>query len=173
MAKSPLEAYRRQLPHWRQPGATYCVNWRIHKFQADLDDAERGLVVSSIRHFEETRYCLHAYAVMNDHVHVIVKPHSRSSLENIVHSWKSYSSNRLQRTSKRTGRVWQEEYFDKIIRSTEHYHRMVKLFLKIRFGVGPISYPMRGLASEKVGSGRLIFHRIGLPGARQGRARRR
>ena len=146
MAKPPLEAYRRQLPHWRQSQALYSVNWRIHKLQADLDDTERGLVVSSIRYFE-VRYDLHAYAVMNDHVHVILRPLGRHSLEDIIHSWKSYSANRLQRTSRRTGRIWQEEYFDKIVRNRRQYHRLIRYVLEnpIRRWPGLPAYPWAGL----------------------------
>ena len=98
--------------------------------QADLDEVERGVVVSSIRHFEGTRYELHAYAVMNDHVHVILRPLGHLTLEAIIHSWKSYTANRLQRTSRRTGRAWQEEYFDKIVRSKSHYQRLIRYVLE-------------------------------------------
>ena len=56
---------------------------------------------------------------MNDHVHVVVKPAADYNLTAIVQSWKSYTTNRLQRAHGRSGRVWQREYFDRIIRDDE------------------------------------------------------
>jgi REP element-mobilizing transposase RayT len=55
------------------------------------------------------------YVVMNDHVHVVVKPIGDHRLTATVHSWKSYTANRMQRLCKRSGRVWQREYFDRVI----------------------------------------------------------
>jgi putative transposase len=56
---------------------------------------------------------------MNDHVHVVVKPAAGYHLTAIVQSWKSYTANRLQRAFRRTGRVWQRESFDRVIRDNE------------------------------------------------------
>jgi len=61
-------------------------------------------------------YALDAYVVMNDHVHVLVRPGDRIQLEKLVHSWKSFSTHELQRVWGRRGRVWQREYFDRIVR---------------------------------------------------------
>jgi len=52
---------------------------------------------------------------MNDHVHALVKPLPGFELSQIVHSWKSYTANRLQRLFGRKGTVWQKDYFDRII----------------------------------------------------------
>ena len=147
MAKSPLEAYRRQLPHWRLQGAVYSVNWRIHKNQFELNGPERSVVVAAIRHFEDARYDLHAYAVMNDHVHAILRPFIGYSLETIIHSWKSYSAYQLQHAFGRVGRVWQEEYFDKILRNKEHYYRLVRYVLQnpVRRWPGLQTYEWAGL----------------------------
>jgi len=53
---------------------------------------------------------------MDDHVHVIVQP-TTHALSQILHSWKSFSANRLQRVFKRQGVVWQEESYDRILRN--------------------------------------------------------
>ena len=57
-----------------------------------------------------------AFVVMPDHVHILVSPFDRYPLEDLVHSWKSYTAYILQRQFCRQGRVWQEDYFDRIIR---------------------------------------------------------
>ncbi len=112
-----LEIYRRRLPHWRLNGATYFVTWRIHPEQDILKPAERATVQSAITHFNKIRFNLYAYVVMDDHVHVLFMPFEDLKLQSIVHSWKSYSANKLQRDHLRKKKIWMDEYFDRIIRN--------------------------------------------------------
>ena len=111
--------YRRRLPHWRTADAIYFVTWRLDRTQSELSANERDLVTATLRHFDSQRYELLGYVVMNDHVHVVVKPATGHDLTAIVQSWKSYTANRLQRAYGRTGRVWQREYLDRVIRDAE------------------------------------------------------
>jgi putative transposase len=59
--------------------------------------------------------------VMHNHIHVIVEPNNEHQLQAILHSWKSFSANRLQREYGRKGKIWQDEYFDRIIRDEEEF----------------------------------------------------
>ena len=111
-----VELYRRRLPHLRSDGATYFVTWRLEHGQAELTPDERSVVASTLRHFDTKRYELLAYVIMNDHVHVLVHPLGVTRLQDVLHSWKSYTANRFQDQFMRVGRVWQEEYFDRIMR---------------------------------------------------------
>jgi hypothetical protein len=79
------------------------------------------MVVSALRHFEGTRYRLHAYVVMNDHVHVLVEPLNGHELGAITHSWKSYTANQFQRRFGRQGAVWQDESLDRIVRDEAEF----------------------------------------------------
>ncbi len=47
------------------------------------------IVSQTLGYFDGQRYKLHAYAVMPNHVHVIIEPDAVFSLEKILHSWKS------------------------------------------------------------------------------------
>ena len=107
--------YRRSLPHWRLDDAIYFVTWRLEQDQSPLTTIERQRLADVLRHFDQARYQLLAYVVMNDHVHVLVKPDGLFTLERIVHSWKSYSGRNMH-DGQRSGRVWQREYFDRIVR---------------------------------------------------------
>ena len=109
--------YRRRLPHWHETSACYFVTWRLAQGQAELDAFERDAVISALRYFDEKRYELTAFVVMNDHVHVMLRCLNNHSLEQIVHSWKSFVANDLQRTSRRKGALWQDESFDRVIRN--------------------------------------------------------
>ena len=110
---------RRNLPHMGEFGACYMVTWRLHAGQAPLTGAERQLVCDALRHFDKERYWLGAYVVMDDHVHAIVQPRGDRELSSILHAWKSFTANRLQRLHRRTGCVWQDESYDRVIRSPD------------------------------------------------------
>jgi REP element-mobilizing transposase RayT len=110
------ESYRRNLPHLRMEGATYFVTWRVRKDRPGLTPEERTLVVDALRHFDGARYELHAYVVMDDHVHVLFEPRAGHSVEALVHSWKSFTAHQVARRTGRRGGIWLDEYFDRIVR---------------------------------------------------------
>jgi len=110
-----FRAYRLQLPHWRLEGSCYFVTFRVHWSQPELGFEERTLVEKSVLFGDGKRHHIDAHVVMNDHVHVLVRPLA-GELETLVHSWKSFSANRLQRLFGRRGAVWQREYFDRVVR---------------------------------------------------------
>lgn len=124
-----FDGYRRRLPHFRLEGATYFVTWRLSPGQCDLTPDERSLVQSAIRHFEAQRYHLLAWVVMNDHCHVLVQPFDDWTLERILHTWKSFTTNRLQRAYERLRCVWQDESFDRIVRDEEEFFEKMHYLL--------------------------------------------
>ena len=112
--------YRRRLPHWRLRGGIYFVTWRLERGVRELDGAERDEVLASLRHFNGVRYALYACVVMNDHVHALVQPLEGYELEDILRSWKGFTARRLQRHG-RAGRIWQPEYWDRLIRDEDEF----------------------------------------------------
>ncbi len=78
-------------------------------------------MLSALRHFDRQRYHLLAWVVMNDHVHVLVMPLGSCQLQDIVHGWKSYTAIRIQRARGIAGPLWQEEYFDRIVRDDREF----------------------------------------------------
>ena len=113
---SEVRTYHGRLPHWRIEGATYLVTWRLWNTQAILSNDERSLVLSALRFFHGQRYDLCAFVVMDNHVHLVVQPHEGQKLERIVQSWKSFTAKALIRSSGRSAPVWQDEYYDRVIR---------------------------------------------------------
>ncbi|PYI91858.1 MAG: carbamoyl phosphate synthase large subunit [Verrucomicrobia bacterium] len=74
------------------------------------------IVANALRHFHMTRYFLDAFVVMPNHVHALVQPLPGYALKDIVRSWKSYSARLINKTLVRTGSVWMQESFDRIVR---------------------------------------------------------
>src|SRR5437879_5999837 len=104
-------ALHHRRPKIRIPESTYFVTWRLHRSQPELSPLEGDIVVAAMRHFEQSRYELVAFVVMNDHVHVMLEPTGSYSLSAILHSWKSFTAGRFQRLYGRSGAVWQHGYF--------------------------------------------------------------
>jgi Transposase and inactivated derivatives len=76
-------------------------------------------VAENLLHFDGSRYSLHAWCVMPNHVHVVVRPFEGEDLERILHSWKSYTSHKAS-SIVGTTTLWAREYFDRVIRDERH-----------------------------------------------------
>ncbi|MBX7206835.1 MAG: class I tRNA ligase family protein [Verrucomicrobiaceae bacterium] len=78
------------------------------------------IVSSALEHFDGSRYTLNAYAIMPNHVHVLVSLMPDEDLSNVLHSWKSFTAKEINKALGTTGVVWQDETFDRLIRGREH-----------------------------------------------------
>jgi len=124
-----LELHQRRLPHWRLTGATYLVTWSLAPQVVSLNEAERNIVSSALRFFHLHRYHLWGYVVMDDHVHSVLTPFSKYPLSKTIHSWKSYTANKVNQNRGRTGRLWQVEYHDRIIRDGNDFREKMQYVL--------------------------------------------
>jgi S-adenosylmethionine decarboxylase proenzyme len=83
------------------------------------------IVADAIKHFDNARYQLYAWCVMPNHAHVAFKTIQRHKLEEILHSWKSYTSNKINALLGRSGEIWQREYYDHLVRTERELDRIV------------------------------------------------
>lgn len=77
-------------------------------------------VQGALLHFDAQRYNLLAWCIMPNHVHVVMQQHEGWPLAALLHSWKSFSANAVNRAHQRRGAVWQREYFDRFMRDDRH-----------------------------------------------------
>ena len=82
------------------------------------------ILCDALHHFHGERYHLGSFAIAGNHVHVLVAPHAGIELSRVVHSWKSFTSNAINNTLGRSGRLWMDEYFDRILRNQLHLERV-------------------------------------------------
>jgi putative transposase len=132
-----LVIYRRRLPHWRLEGSVYFVTWRLQPSQGGLSSEEKDVIAEIINHFDNSRYELLAFVVMDDHVHLLAKPGKKYPRAHLVHSWKSFTANRLQRQFNRQNSVWQDEYFDRIVRDEADFLEKAQYILNNPFKTWP------------------------------------
>ncbi|CAN5830956.1 transposase [soil metagenome] len=89
-----------------------------------LRDPRMAKIMSNrLHHFDGQRYQLWAYVIMPNHVHVLFMLKDVESLPAAVQGWKSVSSHLIQKSGYcALNPFWQPDYFDRLIRSPEHFH---------------------------------------------------
>ena len=80
-----------------------------------------ALVQEALLHFEHTRYILHAWVIMPNHVHALMTALGGRHLSAILHSWKSFTAKSANRHLGRNGEFWQPDYFDRVMRDEAHF----------------------------------------------------
>ena len=83
------------------------------------------IIEAALGYFQGARYALHAWVVMPNHVHLVVSPAEGHDLSKILHTWKSFTANRINTLIGRSGRLWQEESFDHVIRNEDDLIKFV------------------------------------------------
>ena len=79
-----------------------------------------SLMQDVLLHFDGDRYRIWAWCVMPNHVHVVAEQCEGWELARVVHAWKSFSANQINRVLGRNGAVWMREYFDRFMRNDDH-----------------------------------------------------
>jgi RecG-like helicase/REP element-mobilizing transposase RayT len=117
---------KRRLPHFERPWAKYAITFSTREPRV-LSPTARKIVLDCILHWQTRRYELYAACVMPDHVHLLIEPAPKEenddgttifySLTEILHTIKSFTAHKINHTERSTGVVWEQEWFDRMIRS--------------------------------------------------------
>ena len=103
-----------------------------------------SVVADALEFFNGTRYRLHVYCIMPNHVHVLVEASPGYDMRVVVNGWTSFTASAVNRHLARKGRLWQSEPYDHIVRSEKEYRfqleyvwnnpgKMARRFLRKRF----------------------------------------
>ena len=84
------------------------------------------MVENALLRFDDERYRLIAWAVMPNHVHVVIETMPGHPLDRIIHSWKSFTAKQANALLGSTGAFWQTDYFDRFIRDEAHLHAVLQ-----------------------------------------------
>jgi alanyl-tRNA synthetase len=118
--------YKRRLPHFERPWAKYMVSFSTRE-RRQLSPAARDIVLKSLLFgHEQRRYQLYAACVMADHVHFLFEPQIKEQdqegkpvfwpLAELLHSIKSFTAHEVNKSEGKSGQVWENESFDRMIR---------------------------------------------------------
>ena len=127
--------YRRNLPHLQRDYKPHFITF-VTKFHWTLSDRARDITLACCLHDHETKYRLHVAVVMPDHVHLILTPLTDEtrrlivSLVEVMKAIKGASAHAINRRLSHHGAVWQEESFDRVLRSSENLDAKIDYVLQ-------------------------------------------
>ncbi len=81
-----------------------------------------SVVEAALRFFHPERYDLRAWCVMPNHVHVLFRVQS-VPMSRIVDTWKSFMAKKVNKLLGRSGKFWQDGYWDTFIRDAAQEQR--------------------------------------------------
>jgi type I restriction enzyme R subunit len=84
------------------------------------------IVADALGHFDGKRYQVASFVVMPNHVHVLFRPLGGHALPDIVKSWKGFTAREINKRLSRTGPLWQNEYWDRLIRNERHFYKVAE-----------------------------------------------
>jgi len=103
-----------RMERWMDRGWGSCV----------LKRPECGSIVArGLRHFEGERCGMEAFVVMPNHVHVLFRLRKGWTLESLCRSWKGFTAREIHKLLGSRGTLWQQEYWDRIVRNERHYEK--------------------------------------------------
>jgi REP element-mobilizing transposase RayT len=126
------QTFSQRIQRWLDVGHGSCVLAR--------PDVLR-LVDGVLKFFSGERYLLGEHVVMPNHVHALVQPLADYSLPQILHSWKSFSANQINKIAGSRGAVWHQESFDRIVRSPDHLARIQAYIRDNPHALSPYFHP--------------------------------
>jgi REP element-mobilizing transposase RayT len=124
LADSLPAAIREELTNTQPDDRVLAIDAALDRGHGRRDlanPAVGALVQGALLAFDGERYAMNAWCIMPNHVHALVEIRSEYRLDQIVHSWKSYTSKRANRLLGRIGSFWSPEYFDRYMRDDEHF----------------------------------------------------
>jgi REP element-mobilizing transposase RayT len=81
------------------------------------------MLANAIQFHVGQRFDLHAWVVMPNHIHAVLRPLPNRTLSEILKGWKGFTAREGNRLLKRTGiPFWQVESYDHLIRNDEDLH---------------------------------------------------
>jgi REP element-mobilizing transposase RayT len=83
-----------------------------------------SIVAEAMQHFDGDRYALGDYVIMPNHVHALVVVGEEYALPDIMKLWKAYSARQINQREGLTGKLWQRETFDHIVRHAKQFERL-------------------------------------------------
>jgi REP element-mobilizing transposase RayT len=78
------------------------------------------IVLSAIFFLQQKEYFrLYSFVIMPDHLHLIILPHGKRTVSEIMHSLKSYTAKKINSLLGREGKIWQDGFYERIIRNED------------------------------------------------------
>ena len=105
---------------------TFSERWHrhldaCHGACALRDPSLSRIVADSLHKFDGERYLLTDFVVMPNHVHLLAAFADEDGMLDQCDSWKHFTARELNQRLGITGRFWQQDGFDHLVRTAEHF----------------------------------------------------
>ena len=114
---------------------------RGHGSAVLADPRIAGAMTAALRYWEGKRYRLLAWCVMPNHVHVVIRLISGHELGAIVKGWKHHGSKAVNHARGQSGKLWQREYYDHLIRDRQELNRAIQYVMENPAKAGLKNWP--------------------------------
>lgn len=124
---------RKHPPPWDAAKKQYYRREFTERFDAWLDaghgscllrqPALSKIVSNALHHFDGMRYSVGAFVIMPNHVHVLFALGASHDIRSIMQTWKGFTAHAINKQLERTGQLWQEDYWDRLLRSDIYLER--------------------------------------------------
>ncbi len=109
-AEQYAELSYRTIERWLDRGEGSCLL---------RDLGARAAVEYCLRFGDGKSYWIGEYAIMPNHVHVLVRPDVNTRLKDVVGAWRTVSTQKINKLVERHGSLWQNDVFDHIVRNQQ------------------------------------------------------
>ena len=110
-----------------------------------MADQQKELILQRLIAGDSQYYQLLITVVLNDHIHIILRPNENIRLSRIMQGIKGASAREINKIRNCTGALWQSESFDRIIRNDEELLEKANyiLYNPVKLGIikDPWKYP--------------------------------
>lgn len=92
------------------------------------------MMCNAFKFYDTNLYELHAFCLMPNHIHLLIKPLQNHKgeyckISGIVQRLKSYTAKEINHIIGKEGKVWGDDYFDRFIRNQDDYNNTVNYIL--------------------------------------------
>jgi REP element-mobilizing transposase RayT len=84
------------------------------------------LVADALQYFDDVKYRQYSWSVMPNHAHAVFSCVPPYTIDEVLHSWKSFTSKEIGKVLGMRGTIWQGEYFDHSIRGPDELQRTIE-----------------------------------------------
>ncbi len=128
------QEYDLELANWDDPG--FSLN----------QDALAAIVTGAFHFYAGTKYELHTYCVMSNHVHILLRALRNEQgglyrISDLVGWLKSYTAHEINKVLGRRGQLWDNFHFDRIIRDARNYDNVVNYIRMNPVAAGLVNSP--------------------------------
>ena len=99
------------------------------------------IVDDALRFFDGSRYLLHAWTIMPNHVHVAFRLDSTFTLHQVSQGWKGYTAREANKILRRSGAFWQEESYDSLLHDQRELDRVIEYIVRNPVKAGLQDWP--------------------------------